>query len=164
MNTSPWLDLFKYSWPIILAYTAAAIVAIVMMPRHRKPAILSLIGAALLLTALAIPTAYRNRQFNAYGSYSVERARAIYLAADTVRAGGITLLIIAAYVGRKGNPATQYGYGFQLGGFAPPPYGSPAYGTPPYGVPQYAPGVANPQAPGYAPTPPMARGGNEPRA
>src|SRR4051794_16468667 len=101
MNNSPWLDLVKYSWPVLCAYSAIAIVALVMMSRHRKPAIFSLIGAGLLLTALAIPTAYHDHRFNPNWSYSFEKARMIYLTADLIRAGGVVMLVVAVYSGRQ---------------------------------------------------------------
>jgi len=135
-----------------------------MMARHRKPAILSLIGAALLLTALAIPTAYRDHRFNSSWNYNFEKARMIYLTADLIRAGGVVLLIMAAYVGRQQFAGQSMGHGFTPGGVAGPQYGAmppgAMYGAPPYGVPPQGmhPYQGNPpQGPagGYQPRPPQ---------
>jgi hypothetical protein len=162
MNSSPWLDLIKYSWPILIAYAAVAVVGLVMLPRHRTPAILSLIGAALLLGAMMIPTAYRTRQIT--NSYSLEKARMVYLLVDVIRAGGIALLIVATYIGRQPNAGQPHVHGFTPGGVAGPQYGAmppggmygaPPYGAPPQGMSPYPGNPPQPPGGGFHPHPPQ---------
>jgi hypothetical protein len=101
---TPLIGMLLVQLPLILAYVAGIVFALVRLPRDPRPATLVLMGCVvLLMVSLLGPLA---QQWAIYNRSSASIAAigqiliAMNLVLSVVRAGGFVLLIVAAFVAR----------------------------------------------------------------
>ena len=106
------LQQIAYASPALLVYLAGVVLAIVFIRKYPMPALLTLGGGLVLLITTIILTLiqyylFRYRLENAWSAAEYSRVLSmITLAANIVRALGLSLWLAAVFVGRRqGKPA-----------------------------------------------------------
>ena len=125
--TNPWGQLSNLLFsqaPLLIVYSGGVILSLVMWGRHPRPALLALLGCAiLLLVTLAYPfvQASMMTRLNA-GMTATQYGTAmsmIGMLASIVRAAGFILLLCGVFAARQPQPLSAFPVG-NPGNYPPP--------------------------------------------
>jgi hypothetical protein len=115
-----WANFLVQVWPTLLVCIAGFIFGMVMMSRHRTPAVLALVAMAVLAAATFVPL-FTNRMID-FSRATPDRIRQTYavmgMVANLLRAMSIALLLWAAFAGRARDHESGHGFGVM----SPPQY------------------------------------------
>src|SRR4051794_31492402 len=107
-----WGSFLGQAWPMLAAYIAGLIVSIVMMGRHRTPAVLALISMVLMIAAMFAPVFYNQLIDLNRSSESIRESHLVFgMITNVLRAVGMGLLIWAVFAGRRREEQPGYGFG-----------------------------------------------------
>jgi xanthosine utilization system XapX-like protein len=106
------LQQIGYASPALLVYLAGVVLAIIFIRKYPMPALITLCGGVVLLITTVVLTLiqyylFRYRLENAWSAAEYSRVLSRFtLAANIVRALGLSLWLAAVFVGRRKQAAT----------------------------------------------------------